>query len=138
MKIAIPDMISNSYFPAIAAVELGFFKAEGIDVQLELIFPVNKTLEVLRDEACSAVSVMVIVDDETLLHHRLRDAALFKQFERGGMDRRRARVVENLVAAFEEDEWNAATRKQKRRRIADGTCACDENRIVRHMTCNLQ
>jgi NitT/TauT family transport system substrate-binding protein len=49
MKIAIPDMISNSYFPAIAAVELGFFKAEGIDVQLELIFPVNKTLEVLRD-----------------------------------------------------------------------------------------
>ena len=49
MKIAIPDMISNSYFPAAAAVELGFFKAEGLDMQLELIFPVNKTLEVLRD-----------------------------------------------------------------------------------------
>ena len=49
MKIAIPDMISNSYFPAVAAVELGFFKQEGLDVQLELIFPVNKTLEVLRD-----------------------------------------------------------------------------------------
>ena len=27
MKLAVPDMISNSYFPAIAAVELGFFKA---------------------------------------------------------------------------------------------------------------
>ena len=25
MKLAIPDMISNSYFPAIAAIELGMF-----------------------------------------------------------------------------------------------------------------
>ena len=49
MKIAIPDMISNSYFPAAAAVELGFFKEEGLDMELELIFPVNRTLEVLRD-----------------------------------------------------------------------------------------
>src|SRR5712671_3586693 len=49
MKIAIPDMISNSYFPAAAAVELGFFKQEGLDMTLELIYPVNKTLEVLRD-----------------------------------------------------------------------------------------
>jgi len=49
MKIAIPDLISNSYFPAAAAVELGFFKAEGLDMTVELIFPVNKTLEVLRD-----------------------------------------------------------------------------------------
>ena len=49
MKIAIPDMISNSYFPAAAAVELGFFKAEGLDMTLELIFPVNRSLEVLRD-----------------------------------------------------------------------------------------
>ena len=28
MKIAVPDVISNSYFPAAAAVELGFFKQE--------------------------------------------------------------------------------------------------------------
>ena len=28
MKLAVPDMISNSYFPAEAAVELGFFKAD--------------------------------------------------------------------------------------------------------------
>lgn len=49
MKIAIPDMISNSYFPVAAAVELGFFQAEGLDMQLELIFPVNRTLEILRD-----------------------------------------------------------------------------------------
>ncbi len=49
MKIAIPDLISNSYFPAAAAVELGFFKQEGLDMELDLIFPVNRTLEVMRD-----------------------------------------------------------------------------------------
>ncbi|MGE3644751.1 MAG: ABC transporter substrate-binding protein [Beijerinckiaceae bacterium] len=49
MKIAIPDLISNSYFPAVAAVELGMFKDEGLNMELELIFPVDKTLEVLRD-----------------------------------------------------------------------------------------
>ena len=49
MKIAIPDLISNSYFPAAAAVELGFFKEEGLDMTLELIFPVDRTLEILRD-----------------------------------------------------------------------------------------
>lgn len=49
MRIAVPDLISNSYFPAIAAVELGFFKSEGLDAQLELLFPVPKTMEALRD-----------------------------------------------------------------------------------------
>lgn len=49
MTIAIPDMISNSYFPAAAAVELGFCKEEGLDATLELIPPVDKTLEELRD-----------------------------------------------------------------------------------------
>ena len=29
MKLAVPDMISNSYFPAIAAAQLGFFGQEG-------------------------------------------------------------------------------------------------------------
>ena len=49
MKIAVPDLISNSYFPAAAAVELGFFEREGLDVALELIFPVSKAYEALRD-----------------------------------------------------------------------------------------
>ncbi|HWK95526.1 MAG TPA: ABC transporter substrate-binding protein [Pseudolabrys sp.] len=49
MKIAVPDLISNSYFPAAAAVELGFFKKEGLDVSLELIFPVDKCYAALRD-----------------------------------------------------------------------------------------
>jgi len=47
-KIAVPDIISNSYFPAAAAVELGFFKQEGLDVELELIFPVDKAYEEMR------------------------------------------------------------------------------------------
>jgi len=50
MKVAIPDLISNSYFPVAAAVELGFFEREGLDMELELIFPVDRTLEVLRLE----------------------------------------------------------------------------------------
>ncbi|HEY2986400.1 MAG TPA: ABC transporter substrate-binding protein [Candidatus Binatia bacterium] len=56
MRIAVPDLISNSYFPAIAAVELGFFKAEGLDVEkVELLFPVPKTMEALRDGALDFV-----------------------------------------------------------------------------------
>ena len=49
MKLAVPDLISNSYFPAVAAVELGFFKEEGLDVALEFIFPVDRAYEALRD-----------------------------------------------------------------------------------------
>jgi NitT/TauT family transport system substrate-binding protein len=49
MKLAIPDLISNSYFPAVAAVELGFFKREGLDVELELVFPVDRAYRALRD-----------------------------------------------------------------------------------------
>jgi len=49
LKLAVPDLISNSYFPAAAAVELGFFAREGLDVSLELIFPVSKCYEALRD-----------------------------------------------------------------------------------------
>jgi ABC-type nitrate/sulfonate/bicarbonate transport system substrate-binding protein len=55
MKLAVPDMISNSYFPAEAAVELGFFHAEGLDVALELIFPVDKAYQALRDGAVDFV-----------------------------------------------------------------------------------
>ena len=55
MKLAVPDLISNSYFPAAAAVELGFFKEQGLDVSLELIFPVDKAYEALRDGAVDFV-----------------------------------------------------------------------------------
>ena len=49
MKLAIPDLISNSYFPALAAAELGFFAREGSTVSAELIFPVDRAYEALRD-----------------------------------------------------------------------------------------
>src|SRR5450631_1108369 len=55
MKIAVPDMISNSYFPAEAAVELGFFREQGLDVTLEMIFPVDKAYTALRDGAVDFV-----------------------------------------------------------------------------------
>lgn len=42
MKLAVPDLISNSYFPAAAAVALGFFAAEGLEVSLELVYPVDR------------------------------------------------------------------------------------------------
>ena len=44
LRVAIPDLISPSYFPLVAAVELGFLKAD-----LELLYPVTKTYEDLRD-----------------------------------------------------------------------------------------
>ncbi len=49
LRIAIPDMVSPSYFPAIAAVELGYFGKEGLEATIELLFPVTKTYEALRD-----------------------------------------------------------------------------------------
>src|SRR5438128_3568385 len=55
MKLAIPDLISPSYFPALAAAELGFFAREGLDVSAELIFPVDRAYEALRDGAIDFV-----------------------------------------------------------------------------------
>ncbi|HEV2335548.1 MAG TPA: ABC transporter substrate-binding protein [Stellaceae bacterium] len=55
MKLAIPDLISNSYFPALAAAELGFFAREGLDVSAELIFPVDRAYAALRDGAIDFV-----------------------------------------------------------------------------------
>ncbi len=55
LKLAVPDLISNSYFPAAAGVALGFFRDEELDVALELIFPVSKAYEALRDGAVDFV-----------------------------------------------------------------------------------
>lgn len=65
MKLALPDMISNSYFPAMAAVELGLFAAEGLDVTLELLSPADMAYRALVEgkvdfvgaEAHAALSV---------------------------------------------------------------------------------
>ena len=55
-KIALPDLVSNSYFPAIAAVELGFFRDEGVDAEITLIFPVPDSYRALRDGAADFVA----------------------------------------------------------------------------------
>jgi ABC-type nitrate/sulfonate/bicarbonate transport system substrate-binding protein len=47
MKIVVPDLISNSYFPAVAAVELGCLRDEGIDAEIELLFPVDAAYHAL-------------------------------------------------------------------------------------------
>ncbi len=48
MKIAVPDLVSNSYFPALAAVELGCFEALGVKAEIALVFPPNRAYEALR------------------------------------------------------------------------------------------
>jgi ABC-type nitrate/sulfonate/bicarbonate transport system substrate-binding protein len=56
LRIAVPDLISNSYFPAVAAVALGKLKEQGFDAAIELIFPVNKAYAALRDGAVDCVA----------------------------------------------------------------------------------
>ena len=56
MRIAVPDLVSNSYFPALAAVELGFFQTQGIDMELEMISPAGRTMEALRDRRVDFVA----------------------------------------------------------------------------------
>ena len=56
MRIAVPDLVSNSYFPAVAAVELGFFQAQGIDMELEMVFPVGRAMGALRDRRVDFVA----------------------------------------------------------------------------------
>ncbi len=55
MRLAIPDLISNSYFPALAAAELGLFQREGLSVTADLIFPVDRAYAALRDGAVDFV-----------------------------------------------------------------------------------
>lgn len=47
-RIAVPDLVSNSYFPAIAAAELGYLDAQGVEPEVELIFPVSRAMNALR------------------------------------------------------------------------------------------
>ena len=48
MKIATPDLVTNSYFPALAAEELGLYREEGIDAHLALM-PSLEAVNALRD-----------------------------------------------------------------------------------------
>ena len=56
MRLAVPDLVSNSYFPAEAAVELGFFQSQGMDMELEMISPIGRAMEALRDGGVDLVA----------------------------------------------------------------------------------
>jgi ABC-type nitrate/sulfonate/bicarbonate transport system substrate-binding protein len=54
LRIAAVDLISNTCFPALAADELGFFKAEGLDAQIELVAMLGAT-KALSDGSADAM-----------------------------------------------------------------------------------
>src|SRR5688572_8615161 len=54
MRIAAVDLISNTCFPALAAGELGFFEAEGLDARIELVASLGAT-KALRDGSVDAM-----------------------------------------------------------------------------------
>lgn len=54
MRIAVLDFVTNTGFPLLAAEELGFFKAEGLDAQVELIAPATKAISALSEGATDA------------------------------------------------------------------------------------
>lgn len=53
-RIAAVDLVSNTCFPALAADELGYFKAEGLDVCIELAAMLGAT-KALRDGSADAM-----------------------------------------------------------------------------------
>lgn len=55
MRIATPDLVTNSYFPALAAEELGLYREEGLDAHLELL-PSLEAVNALRDGAVDFVA----------------------------------------------------------------------------------
>src|ERR671937_822200 len=55
MKIATPDLVTNSYFPALAAEELGIYREEGLDAHVELL-PSLDAVNALRDGAVDFVA----------------------------------------------------------------------------------
>jgi ABC-type nitrate/sulfonate/bicarbonate transport system substrate-binding protein len=48
VRIATPDLVTNSYFPALAAEELGVYREEGLDAHVELL-PSLEAVTALRD-----------------------------------------------------------------------------------------
>lgn len=56
MCIAVPDLVTNSYFPALAAEELGYHAAEGLEVHIELLAPAPWAMAALRDGRVDAVA----------------------------------------------------------------------------------
>lgn len=60
-RIAAVDLISNTCFPALAADELGFFKAEGLDAHIELVAMLGAT-KALRQGSADAMIAGSVFD----------------------------------------------------------------------------
>lgn len=56
MRIVVPDLVTNSYFPALAAAELGLFQAQGLDAHVDLLTPAPRAVAALREGAVDAVA----------------------------------------------------------------------------------
>jgi ABC-type nitrate/sulfonate/bicarbonate transport system substrate-binding protein len=54
MRIAAVDLVSNTCFPALAAEELGFYRAEGVEAHVEL-FPMLGATKALRNGSADAM-----------------------------------------------------------------------------------
>ena len=61
MRIAAVDLVSNTCFPALAAYELGYFKAQGLDVEIELVSSIGST-KALRDGEADAMIAGSVFD----------------------------------------------------------------------------
>jgi ABC-type nitrate/sulfonate/bicarbonate transport system substrate-binding protein len=60
-RIAAVDLVSNTCFPALAADELGFFKAEGLDARVELVAMLGAT-KALRQGSADAMIAGSVFD----------------------------------------------------------------------------
>lgn len=56
MRIAAVDLISNTCFPALAAAELGFFEAEGVQVSIELVAALGATRALRENDADAMIA----------------------------------------------------------------------------------
>jgi NitT/TauT family transport system substrate-binding protein len=61
LRIAAVDLVSNTCFPALAADELGFFKAEGLNARIELV-PMLGATKALRQGSADAMIAGSVFD----------------------------------------------------------------------------
>jgi ABC-type nitrate/sulfonate/bicarbonate transport system substrate-binding protein len=61
MRIAAVDLVSNTCFPLLAADELGLFKAEGLDVEIELL-PMLRGTQALRNGTVDLMAAGSVYD----------------------------------------------------------------------------
>ena len=56
MRIVVPDLVSNSYFPALAAEDLGYYAAAGLEAHVDILSPAPSAMAALRAGTVDAVA----------------------------------------------------------------------------------